>query len=69
MFGFGHCRVILALIIENEKDYEVAMYIVDKYFNVSQSCIEGRLLDVMVDAVVAYEEIHYPIGELNGTTI
>jgi len=49
--------------IENEEDYKVAMYWVDKFFNCEPNCPESDLLEVFSAAVEAYEDIHYPIGK------
>lgn len=48
-------------MIQNHKDYEAALHRIEELFDAKHDSPEGEELDRLVDEVVAYEDIHYPI--------
>jgi len=51
------------MILENAEDHRCALFLVSEMLtNIYKPSIEGITLEVLVAAVVAYEDIHYPMG-------
>ena len=48
-------------MIQTEQAYDEAIDCVDVLFNSSKDTPDGDLLDELIEMVVAYEDVHYPI--------
>lgn len=48
--------------IETEDEYKAALKRVDEIFDADLGSAEGAELNVLVDAIMVYESIHYPIA-------
>ncbi len=47
--------------IMNKEEYRSALKRIDEIFQADIGMAEGEELDALVDLVVAYEDLHYPI--------
>ena len=52
----------MSMEIKSESEYQVALKRLDVVFMADQSTPEGEDLQVLADAIEAYEDIHHPIG-------
>ncbi len=52
----------MSMEIKNESEYQAALKRLDAVFMADQNTSEGKEAAVLVDAIVNYERIHYPIG-------
>lgn len=50
------------MIIDNENQYELALAKLEKLI-IEDKVKDHRIIDKLADAIVAYEEKHYPIGD------
>lgn len=48
-------------MIKNEFQYMEALTIASKYFDADDDSYEAYLRDIIVDEIVAYEDVHFPI--------
>ena len=48
--------------IRTEEDYEAALARIEGLFDAEESTSEEEELNILVDLVAVYEDMHYPIG-------
>jgi HTH-type transcriptional regulator/antitoxin HigA len=52
--------------IQTEEQHQAALKEVEALWDAAPGTPEGKRLDQLVDLIVAFEEVHYPMGEAEG---